>query len=75
MVKRPIDMTIMENKLSSGLYTKLDQVFDDLTLMLDNAFTFFSRESRQAHDAIALQRFAVRKYLDLLKGESLFPLR
>jgi hypothetical protein len=62
-------MTIVENKLTSGLYTKLEQIFDDLTLMVDNAFTFFSRESQQAQDAIALQRFIVRKYLDLKGGE------
>lgn len=58
-------MTIVENKMVSGLYQKLDQIFDDLSLMMDNAFTFFPRESQQSCDAIALQRTINRKYLEL----------
>lgn len=61
-------MTIVENKRVSGLYTNPEQIFDDLSLMMDNAFTFFSRDSRQSQDAIALHRVSVRKYMDL-KGE------
>lgn len=68
VVKKPIDMVIVQNKMQSGLYQKLDQIFDDLCLMMDNAFTFFPRESQQVQDAITLQRAIVRKYTDL-KGK------
>ncbi len=70
VVKKPIDMAIIEKKMMSGLYQKVDQMFDDLSLMMDNAFGYFPRESRQSQDAIALQRALTRKYTDLKgKGE------
>ena len=68
VVKKPIDMTIIGNKLSSGVYHTLDQIYDDMTLMTDNAFTYFPSDSQQAQDAIALQRAIVSKYTQL-KGE------
>ena len=41
---------------------------DDLTLLMDNALTFFPRLSQQSMDAIALQRIIITKYTQL-KGE------
>ena len=65
IVKKPIDMVIIQNKMSAGLYSKLDHIFDDLVMMLDNAFTFFPRSSQESQDAVALQRVVLKKYTDL----------
>lgn len=58
-------MVIVQNKMAAGLYQKLDQIFDDISLMMDNAFTFFHRESQQVQDAIEVQRTLLKKYTDL----------
>ncbi len=59
-------MTIIQSKMNSGdLYQSLEQLMDDFTLMLDNAFTFFPPQSPQAMDAITLQRVIFKKYASL----------
>ena len=70
VVKQPMDMTMVESKANSGVYS-FEQVFDDLCLMMDNAFSSFPRESRQSQDAVALQRVLIRRYTEL-KGQRLF---
>ena len=65
VVKKPIDMNIIEKKMATGMYQKLEQIFDDLSLMMDNAFQYFPWETQQSQDAVALQRAITRKYTDL----------
>lgn len=59
---------MVQNKVNSGLYQKLDQIFDDLSLMMDNAFSYYPRDSQRVQDAISLQRILLKKYTDL-KGQ------
>ncbi len=65
VVKKPIDMNIIEKKMATGMYQKLEQTFDDLSLMMDNAFRFFPWETQQSQDAVVLHRAITRKYTDL----------
>lgn len=58
-------MSVIESKMTAGIYSTLDQITDDLTLMVDNAFVYFPRQSQQAQDAIALQRVIFNKYTKL----------
>jgi hypothetical protein len=47
-VKRPIDMQTINGRYSRGAYQTLEQLLDDMTLLCDNAYSFYPKASRQA---------------------------
>ena len=67
MVKKPIDLTMIQTRVDNGGYHHIDQLLDDLTLMTDNAVSFFSPESEQYQHALILHRAVMKKYT-YLKG-------
>ena len=47
-VKRPIDMQTIDTKFSQGSYHTVNQLLDDVSLLCDNAYGYYPKESRQA---------------------------
>ena len=41
-------MTIIDTKLTHNLYPSIDTLFDDINLLCDNAYSYYSRESAKS---------------------------
>ena len=53
-VKRPIDMQTINGRYARGAYQTLEQLLDDMTLLCDNAYGFYSKTSKQAKVSIVI---------------------
>ena len=46
IIKQPMDLSTIENKLKNGLYTEPREYCEDMRLMFRNAFTYNNEKSR-----------------------------
>ncbi|KAJ3178581.1 hypothetical protein HDU87_003404 [Geranomyces variabilis] len=69
LIKQPMDISTIEKKLRESTYASAQQFADDVTLMLQNCFTFNGRESPVGQNGQALER-AFAKQMEKLPLES-----
>ncbi|KAJ3164425.1 hypothetical protein HDU88_005302 [Geranomyces variabilis] len=69
LIKQPMDISTIEKKLRESTYASAQQFADDVTLMLQNCFTFNGRESPVGQNGQALER-AFAKQMEKLPLQS-----
>ncbi|KAJ3151645.1 hypothetical protein HDU86_006064 [Geranomyces michiganensis] len=69
LIKQPMDISTIERKLRESTYGSAQQFAADVTLMLQNCFTFNGRESPVGQNGQALER-AFAKQMEKLPLES-----
>lgn len=65
VIKRPIDLDKIGNKLKSGQYETLEEMLSDFVLMFDNACKYNEPDSQIYKDALTLQRMALQTKVEL----------
>ncbi|CDW59043.1 protein polybromo 1 [Trichuris trichiura] len=69
VIKKPIDMQKIYNRISSNHYENLDALVADIALMFDNACKYNDPESQIYKDALMLQRLLLLKKSELQADE------
>jgi len=65
VVKKPMDLRAIQSKVEGSGYQTVDLLMEDLSLLADNAFSYYARESEHAQLALALQRVVMKKYTEV----------
>ncbi|PNF18061.1 Protein polybromo-1 [Cryptotermes secundus] len=73
VIKRPIDLDRISQKLKSSQYEGLDDMVSDFVLMFDNACKYNEPDSQIYKDALMLQRVALQTKLQLREDEEAVP--
>ncbi|KAK7081997.1 Protein polybromo-1, partial [Halocaridina rubra] len=73
VIKQPIDMERILQKLKSGVYMTVDDMLADMTLMFQNACRYNEPDSQIYRDALTLQKLALQKRLELSSSEDGIP--
>ncbi|BFZ08168.1 hypothetical protein BsWGS_11204 [Bradybaena similaris] len=66
VIKRPIDMQRLQQKMMSGQYDSVEDMVADFVQMFDNACKYNEPESVIYKDALTLQRVCFQKKLELM---------
>ncbi|XP_071450417.1 protein polybromo-1 isoform X3 [Hetaerina americana] len=69
VIKRPIDLEKIAQKLKTNQYESLDDMVSDFVLMFDNACKYNEPDSQIYKDALMLQRVALQTKLQLREDE------
>uniref|UniRef100_A0A5S6Q9E8 Protein polybromo-1 n=1 Tax=Trichuris muris TaxID=70415 RepID=A0A5S6Q9E8_TRIMR len=69
VIRKPIDMQKIQNRISSNHYESLDALVADVALMFDNACKYNDPESQIYKDALMLQRLLLLKKSELQADE------
>uniref|UniRef100_A0A158Q8R4 Bromo domain-containing protein n=1 Tax=Elaeophora elaphi TaxID=1147741 RepID=A0A158Q8R4_9BILA len=67
VIRRPIDLTKIRNRITSNYYDSTDALIGDFNLMFDNACRYNEPESLIYKDALSLQKLILLKKRDLCK--------
>uniref|UniRef100_A0A915PSR4 Protein polybromo-1 n=1 Tax=Setaria digitata TaxID=48799 RepID=A0A915PSR4_9BILA len=67
VIRRPIDLTKIRNRITSNYYDSTDALIADFNLMFDNACRYNEPESMIYKDAFSLQKLILLKKRDLCK--------
>ncbi|XP_063225354.1 protein polybromo-1 isoform X22 [Bacillus rossius redtenbacheri] len=73
VIKRPIDLERISQKLKTSQYETLDDIVSDFVLMFDNACKYNEPDSQIYKDALMLQRVALQTKLQLREDEESVP--
>ncbi|CAG7824490.1 unnamed protein product [Allacma fusca] len=73
VIKNPIDMDRMYQKLKTNMYESLDHLAQDLMTMFNNAYKFNEPDSQIYKDALVLQRLALQTKLNLSEDDDGIP--
>ncbi|PSN42113.1 hypothetical protein C0J52_02963 [Blattella germanica] len=73
VIKRPIDLERISQKLKTAQYETLDDMVSDFVLMFDNACKYNEPDSQIYKDALMLQRVALQTKLQLREDEEAVP--
>ncbi|XP_046678722.1 protein polybromo-1 isoform X3 [Homalodisca vitripennis] len=73
VIKKPINMEQIAQKLKIGLYDNLDELYTDFVLMFDNACKYNEPDSQIYKDALMLQRVSLQTKLQLKANEDAVP--
>ncbi|KAL1139328.1 hypothetical protein AAG570_006314 [Ranatra chinensis] len=73
VIKKPINLEQISQKLKTNLYEGLDDLFSDCILMFDNACKYNEPDSQIYKDALTLQKVAMQTKLQLRQDEQSFP--
>ncbi|XP_066976703.1 protein polybromo-1 isoform X4 [Macrobrachium rosenbergii] len=73
VIKQPIDMERILQKLKSNIYMTVDDMLADMTLMFQNACRYNEPDSQIYRDALTLQRHVLQKRLELSTAEDGIP--
>nr|CAD7398151.1 unnamed protein product [Timema cristinae] len=73
VIKRPIDLERIGQKLKSNQYESLEDMVSDFVLMFDNACKYNEPDSQIYKDALMLQRVALQTKLQLREDEEAVP--
>ncbi|XP_067123626.1 protein polybromo-1 isoform X3 [Centruroides vittatus] len=65
VIKRPLDMDRIGNRMKTGQYDSLEDMLSDFVLMFDNACKYNEPDSQIYKDALTLQRIALQTKLEL----------
>ncbi|XP_054712195.1 LOW QUALITY PROTEIN: protein polybromo-1-like [Uloborus diversus] len=65
VIKRPIDLDKIGNKLKTNQYETLEDMLSDFVLMFDNACKYNEPDSQIYKDALTLQRMTLQTKLEL----------
>ncbi|VDK79899.1 unnamed protein product [Litomosoides sigmodontis] len=68
VIRRPIDLTKIRNRITSNYYDSIDALISDFNLMFDNACRYNEPESMIYKDALSLQKLILLKKRDLCKN-------
>nr|CAC70156.1 polybromodomain protein [Brugia malayi] len=68
VIRRPIDLTKIRNRITSNYYDSTDALISDFNLMFDNACRYNEPESMIYKDALSLQKLILLKRRDLCKN-------
>ncbi|CAF1484599.1 unnamed protein product, partial [Rotaria magnacalcarata] len=70
IITKPIDLTMIRNKLDNGEYPSFHSFEQDLLLLFKNAITYCGKNSDEAQAVLELQRYFVNRlkfeYVDIL---------
>ncbi|XP_071810078.1 protein polybromo-1-like isoform X3 [Asterias amurensis] len=70
VIKKPIDMQKIQQRLTSKQYEQLDDMVNDFLLMFDNACKFNEPDSLIYKDALTLQRVLLQTKSELMGDET-----
>ncbi|VBB33061.1 unnamed protein product, partial [Acanthocheilonema viteae] len=70
VIRRPIDLTKIRNRITSNYYDSTDALISDFNLMFDNACRYNEPESMIYKDALSLQKLILLKKRDLCKDST-----
>ncbi|XP_034240054.1 protein polybromo-1 isoform X2 [Thrips palmi] len=73
VIKRPIDLDKISQKLRTSAYENLEEVAQDLILMCDNACKYNEPDSQLYKDALMLHRLTIQTKLQLREDEESVP--
>ncbi|XP_025829015.1 protein polybromo-1 isoform X3 [Agrilus planipennis] len=73
VIKNPIDMEKIAQKMKSNLYETLDDLFNDFNLMFDNACKYNEPDSQIYKDALLLQRVCLQTKNHLKEEDDAVP--
>lgn len=73
VIKKPINLDIISQKLKNNLYESLDDLAADFVLMFDNACKYNEPDSQIYKDALTLQRLTLQTKLQLRADEDSTP--
>lgn len=73
VIKRPIVLENIAQKLKGGQYESLDDIVSDFVLMFDNACKYNEPDSQIYKDALMLQRVTLQTKLQLREDEEVVP--
>lgn len=73
VIKKPIHMEQIAQKLKLGIYESLDDLVADFVLMFDNACKYNEPDSQIYKDALMLQRVCLQTKLQLRANEDTVP--
>ena len=73
VIKNPIDLDRIYQKMRTNSYDSLDACSSDLMLMFDNAYKFNEPDSQVYKDALILQRLAMQTKLSLAEDDDGIP--
>jgi len=73
VIKKPIDMEKIGQKVKASHYDHLDELLSDLVLMFDNACRYNEPDSQIYKDALTLQRVALQTKMQLCEDEGWVP--
>ncbi|KAK3930738.1 Protein polybromo-1 [Frankliniella fusca] len=73
VIKRPIDLDKISQKLRTNAYENLEEVAQDLILMCDNACKYNEPDSQIYKDALMLQKLTIQTKLHLREDEESVP--
>lgn len=73
VIKNPIDMERISQKVKYGDYNNLDELVADFILMFDNACKYNEPDSQIYKDALLLQRVCVQTKMQLKEDENTVP--
>ncbi|CAF0886930.1 unnamed protein product, partial [Didymodactylos carnosus] len=73
IIQRPIDMQRIQQKLSAGLYSSLNDLINDIQLMLDNACLYNEPGSTIYKDSLSLQRVLIERKRELTSADNSIP--
>ncbi|VVC46093.1 Hypothetical protein CINCED_3A003697 [Cinara cedri] len=73
VIKKPINLEVISQKLKNNLYESLDDLAADYVLMFDNACKYNEPDSQIYKDALTLQRLTLQTKLQLRADEDSTP--
>lgn len=73
VIKKPINLDVISQKLKNNLYENLDDLAADFVLMFDNACKYNEPDSQIYKDALTLQRLTLQTKLQLRADEDSTP--
>nr|CAB3264682.1 protein polybromo-1 [Phallusia mammillata] len=73
VIKKPMEMDRIQQKMQGGHYVKLDEMLLDMLLMFENGCTYNEPGSVIYKDALILQKVALETFYKLEKPETLTP--
>ncbi|XP_064120960.1 protein polybromo-1-like isoform X5 [Macrobrachium nipponense] len=73
VIKQPIDLERILQKLKTNIYMTVDDMLTDMTLMFQNACRYNEPDSQIYRDALTLQRHVLQKRLELSTAEDGIP--
>lgn len=74
-VKRPMSISVIEQKLQKGVYSDVEQFFDDFKLMVDNAIKFNGEKSIMASLANSLMQIFTKHMHNMPPREVIKPVK
>ncbi|XP_065223085.1 protein polybromo-1 isoform X3 [Planococcus citri] len=73
VIKKPINLEIISQKLKGNCYESLDDLVSDFVLMFDNACKYNEPDSQIYKDALTLQKVTLQTKLQLREDEDTVP--